>query len=168
MKSNIFITVCWTVGFMFAAVAIAAETTHPIPILPDPDISSANRIKLEDQWTEHLRNKYDALTEKPSNETQWCEFLKNKYESVTEYVLFDGSRVDYLNREYAIEADWAKGLKIYEAVGQAKYYARITHKKPAILLLVKEKDEASKKSIYKCFIASGDIRIFIEYIEDYK
>jgi len=46
----------------------------------------------------------------------------------------DSSRVDCVTDEYAIEVDFA--TKWAEAIGQSTYYARITNKKPGILLIM--------------------------------
>ena len=63
-------------------------------------------------------------------QTKMCNKLGGKIE----YVLFDKTRVDCLTKEYAIEVDWAK--KWAEGIGQALYYAEITHRKPAVGLIV--------------------------------
>ena len=54
-----------------------------------------------------------------------------------EYRLPDATRVDILTEDLAIEVDFAK--KYYEAIGQACHYAEMTGRKPAILLIVREK-----------------------------
>ena len=54
-----------------------------------------------------------------------------------EYRLSDATRVDILTEDLAIEVDFAK--KYYEAIGQACHYAEMTERKPAILLIVREK-----------------------------
>lgn len=64
---------------------------------------------------------------------------------IMEYRLDDGSRVDCLTDEYAIEYDFAN--KWAEAVGQSLYYAEKTGKKPAIMLILK--DEKQKKHLPK-------------------
>lgn len=56
---------------------------------------------------------------------------------VIEYRLDDGSRVDCVTEEYAIEFDFAR--KWAEAVGQALYYAEKTGKKPGIVLIMEGK-----------------------------
>lgn len=56
---------------------------------------------------------------------------------VVEYVLPDKTRVDCLTDEEAIEVDFAP--KWAEAIGQSLLYARMTNKKPAVLLIVNEK-----------------------------
>ena len=54
-----------------------------------------------------------------------------------EYRLPDATRVDILTEDLAIEVDFAKIY--YEAIGQACHYAEMTGRKPAILLIVREK-----------------------------
>ena len=49
--------------------------------------------------------------------------------------LFNGKRIDLIWSDYAIEVDWAN--KFPEGIGQSLYYAAVTHRKPAVLLLVK-------------------------------
>ena len=68
------------------------------------------------------------------NEKYYQTIMCNKLGGKIEYVLFDKTRVDCLTREYAIEVDWAK--KWAEGIGQSLYYASITHKKPAVGLIV--------------------------------
>lgn len=67
---------------------------------------------------------------------QWCSTQGGQ----AEYRLSDGSRIDCLLDEYAVEVEWAH--KWTEAVGQSLYYAAVTQKKPAILLLVRGKKDS--------------------------
>lgn len=57
----------------------------------------------------------------------------------TEYVLPDRSRVDCLTDTHAVEVEFAG--KWQEAVGQSLYYAQMTGKKPAILLIMENRDK---------------------------
>ncbi len=83
---------------------------------------------------------------------------------ITEYRLPDRTRVDCLTDEYAIEFDWAK--KWAESIGQAKYYAKMTGKKPAVAIIMKSpKDKRFIKRIEK---ADSDIKIFEIKSRDYK
>lgn len=72
-------------------------------------------------------------------------YQKETCNGIMEYRLDDGSRVDCLTDEYAIEYDFAN--KWAEAVGQSLYYAEKTGKKPAIILILK--DEKQKKHLPK-------------------
>ncbi len=60
----------------------------------------------------------------------WCspEFGRR------EAVLWDMTRVDCLTKDYAIEFDFAK--KWAESVGQSLYYAKMTNKNPAVVLIL--------------------------------
>lgn len=73
----------------------------------------------------------------------FCEEMQGK----AEYTLEDLSRVDCLTDTHAFEADWADGLKVYEAIGQALYYASETGRLPGILLLIRY--DAYEKHIRK-------------------
>lgn len=60
----------------------------------------------------------------------WCKAAAG----VTEYALEDGTRVDCLTDEYAIEFDFA--AKWAESVGQSLYYAARTGKQPGVVLIM--------------------------------
>ncbi len=64
----------------------------------------------------------------------WC--LMHNGEA--EVVLDDMTRVDCLTDEYAVEADFAR--KWAESIGQSLYYADMTDRKPAVLLIVEPGD----------------------------
>ncbi|MGI9306286.1 MAG: hypothetical protein ACR2P5_03175 [Gammaproteobacteria bacterium] len=74
---------------------------------------------------------------------EWC--AKNQGES--EARLPDGARVDCLLPDYAVEFDWGKGLKVYECIGQALFYAAETKRKPACMLI--QKSGQSNESFYR-------------------
>lgn len=57
----------------------------------------------------------------------WCE-------GEAEVALKDGTRVDCLTDDYAVEVDYA--YKWAESIGQSLYYANMTGKAPAVLLIV--------------------------------
>lgn len=59
-----------------------------------------------------------------------------RWGGVCEYKLPDGTRVDVMTKNYAVEFDFAK--KWAEAVGQALHYGRMTGKKPAIVLIIEQ------------------------------
>lgn len=63
-------------------------------------------------------------------QNEWC----GKREGQVEYVLEDRARVDCLLPEYAVEVDFDN--KWAEAIGQALYYATMTGRKPAVLLII--------------------------------
>jgi len=59
----------------------------------------------------------------------WCE----QRGGITEYRLPDGTRVDCLLPEYAIEFDFAN--KWAESIGQSLYYGLMTERKPGVVLI---------------------------------
>ncbi len=100
-----------------------------------------------------------------ADERSECERLAPKYEAETEVVLFDQTRVDLLNDEYAIEVDWSR--KWAEAVGQSLYYAAVTGRKPAVILLVKDAT-AERRYVYRCLVscARADVSLFVEQADE--
>jgi hypothetical protein len=97
-------------------------------------------------------------------ETQWCAQNWQNYLGTADGVevrLWDATRVDYLSDNEAIEVDWAP--KWAEAVGQSLYYAELTGKKPAIILLVKDMDR-DRKYVYRCqtLCSKYSIRLYVE------
>ena len=54
--------------------------------------------------------------------------------------------VDCLTETHAIEYDWANGTKIYEAIGQALYYAMHTGRRAGIIL-IRSDDAASDRYV---------------------
>jgi hypothetical protein len=72
------------------------------------------------------------------NEDHYNRLFCEEMNGEAEHVLEDLSRVDCLTDTHAFEADWADGLKVYEAIGQALYYASETGKLPGILLLIRK------------------------------
>jgi len=97
-----------------------------------------------------------------ADELAECRRLAPKYKAKLEVRLFDGTRVDLLNDEYAIEVDYAKSGKHFEAVGQSLYYAIVTGKKPGIILLVRDKSDL--RFAYRTLVvaAKHGIRVWIE------
>ena len=97
------------------------------------------------------------------DENSESDRIASKYNAVREHVLWDKTRVDLLNDEYAIEVDWSK--KWAEAIGQSLYYAEVTHRKPGIVLLVKSLPE-ERRFIYRCqtVCAKYDIRLWVEKV----
>ena len=84
---------------------------------------------------------------------QWCTPSFGK----KEFRLWDMTRVDCLTKDYAIEFDFAK--KWAESVGQSLYYSEMTHKKPAVvLILTKWTDMRYVKRVER---VNKDIQIFL-------
>lgn len=65
-------------------------------------------------------------------QTQWC----SRWNGQAEYILPDKTRIDCLTKSYAVEFDFPS--KWAEAVGQSLYYAKMTGKKPAIILILEK------------------------------
>lgn len=85
--------------------------------------------------------------------SQWCSEDFGKQE----FVLWDGTRVDCLAKDYAIEFDFAK--KWAESVGQALYYAKMTGKKPAVVLILE--DLSDYKYVKRIERLQNGIKIFL-------
>lgn len=68
-----------------------------------------------------------------------ADYVNMTCQGEIEYVLPDKTRVDCLTDEYAIEYDWAR--KWAESVGQSLYYAKMTNKKPAVVLIMKKSND---------------------------
>jgi hypothetical protein len=100
-----------------------------------------------------------------AGELEECRRLAPKYNAEVEVVLWDKTRVDLLNDEYAIEVDWAKG-KWKEAPAQAAWYSIVTGKKPAVLLLVKDWT-ADARDIYRATAVCErlQIKLFLEKVD---
>ena len=81
-----------------------------------------------------------------------------------EYRLSDGTRIDCLTNEYAIEYDWAK--KWAESIGQSLYYAKVTGKKPAVAIIMKSASD--EKYIKRIQTVDKGITIFRIKAVDYK
>ena len=84
---------------------------------------------------------------------EWCssEFGRR------EVVLWDLTRVDCLSKDYAIEFDFAK--KWAESIGQSLYYAEMTKKKPAVVLILK--DWSDMRYVKRVERLNKDIKIFL-------
>ncbi len=84
---------------------------------------------------------------------QWCTPSFGK----KEFRLWDMTRVDCLTKDYAIEFDFAK--KWAESVGQSLYYAEMTHKKPAVVLILT--GLADMRYVKRVERVNKDIQIFL-------
>ena len=73
---------------------------------------------------------------KPLHESDYQHFWCGKHHGELEHRLEDGTRVDCLTSEYAIEVEYAH--KWAEAIGQSLFYAQMTSKKPGIVLIMRE------------------------------
>ena len=84
---------------------------------------------------------------------QWCtsDFGRK------EVVLWDMTRVDCVTKDYAIEFDFAK--KWAESIGQSLYYAKMTGKKPAVVLILKA--ESDYRYVKRIERLDNGIKIFL-------
>lgn len=85
--------------------------------------------------------------------TQWC----NPNFGRKEAVLWDMTRVDCLTKDYAIEFDFAH--KWAESVGQSLYYAEMTKKKPAVVLILEKWSDL--KYVKRIERLNANIQIFL-------
>lgn len=83
--------------------------------------------------------------------------LCNQLNGIMEYRLKDGSRVDCLTDEYAIEVEFSKKWK--EAIGQALYYSIETQRQPAIAVIINEKDDNYLKRL-ETVTSEYEIKVF--------
>lgn len=124
-------------AWAIAGVLLAADKpSKPVTA----EFATAQEMKDNwEAWTAFLKEKYETLPEdkKPRTERDWQAFIKEKYQGTEEWHLFDGSRVDLVTKDYAIELDWAsETLKWAESIGQSLWYATNLDKKPGVILLV--------------------------------
>ena len=101
---------------------------------------------------------YDVQTMRPNQveayyQDQWCtnDFGRK------EVVLWDMTRVDCLTKDYAIEFDFAK--KWAESIGQSLYYAKMTGKAPAVVLILTSLDDY--KYVKRLERLDNGIKIFL-------
>lgn len=84
---------------------------------------------------------------------QWCQPSFGH----REYILSDKTRIDCLSKDYAIEFDFAK--KWAESIGQSLYYAKMTQRTPAVVLILTGKDDM--KYVKRIEKIESDIKIFL-------
>ena len=65
---------------------------------------------------------------------EWC----GKEGGKSQARLIDGSKVDCLTADYAIEFDFGKTGSAYRCTGQAMYYAKVSERKPMCILIQHE------------------------------
>ncbi|MBO6273792.1 hypothetical protein J6O48_13590 [bacterium] len=100
---------------------------------------------------------------KKSSHMKEADYVNMYCKGIVEYQLSDRTRVDCLTDEYAIEYDWAK--KWAESIGQAMYYSKMTGKKPAVAIIIKNPEE--RVYINRIKKANSDIKIFEIKAENY-
>lgn len=77
-----------------------------------------------------------ACSHKPLHEKDYQAWWCHRHDGELEYRLPDGTRVDCLLRDHAVEVEFAP--KWAEAIGQALYYAQSTDRKPGVLLVMRD------------------------------
>ena len=68
-------------------------------------------------------------------QNKWC----NQNQGRQEVILPDSTRIDCLTKTYATEFDFAP--KWAESIGQSLHYARMTGKKPGIVLIIEKPED---------------------------
>ena len=109
---------------------------------------------------------FQEFNQKPIPKTSHMkegDYVNMYCKGIIEYQLPDRTRVDCLTDEYAIEYDWAK--KWAESIGQAMYYSKMTGKKPAVAIIIKNPYE--RIYIKRIEKANPDIKIFEIKAENY-
>ncbi len=86
----------------------------------------------------------------------WCDEQKGEME----HLLPDGTRVDCLTLDYAVEFDFAP--KWAESIGQSLYYASKTARRPGIVLIIENKKDF--KYYYRIKRLCEDYNIALWYI----
>lgn len=84
----------------------------------------------------------------------WCDDQGGEIE----HILPDRTRIDCLLDRYAVEVDFQ--YKWAEAIGQSLYYATMTHREPAVLLIV-DKNAARYLARFHNAADGLGIRLFI-------
>ena len=97
-----------------------------------------------------------------SREPEWSEALAKEMNARAEERTLYGSRCDIVTDVYAVEVERAG--KWQEAIGQAWYYASVLGRKPAVLLLIEDK-EKEQLNIGRCAIACAGARVPLAYID---
>lgn len=85
----------------------------------------------------------------------WCK----RQGGTLEHRLSDGTRVDCLTREYAVEVEYAP--KWAEAIGQGLYYARQTGRKPGVLVIMRDSGDERFLKRLRSVAREQDIKVWI-------
>ena len=85
------------------------------------------------------------------HEADWVKWYASHVEGAeVEHHTADGSRVDILTPDYAIECDYAH--KWDEGVGQCLFYAAATDRRPALLLLLHRGDDNDRRDYLRALV----------------
>jgi len=90
----------------------------------------------------------------------WC----SQNNGQTEVKLPDGTRIDCLTKEYAIEFDFAS--KWAESIGQSLYYGLSTNKQPAVVLIMENRNDTKYLKRLQTVSKMVGIKVFtMDYYE---
>ncbi len=87
-------------------------------------------------------------------QSEWC----SRWNGKQEFRLPDKTRVDCVTKNYAVEFDFAR--KWAEAVGQSLYYAKMTGKKAAIILILENEKDFKYYNRAKILADDNNIRLW--------
>ena len=93
-------------------------------------------------------------------QNEWC----STWHGVQEVILADKTRADCVTKNYAVEFDFA--AKWAESIGQALYYAKMTGKKPAVILIIEKPSDF--KHYKKAEKITGELGIKLWYMKSPK
>lgn len=143
-----FFVVGWLVAglVVFTPVALSIDLPHgervgPRP--PDNVVAQAEQPKLrETDWSKRIA----------------ADFRAQGIPAETEFVCPDGSRVDILLPEYAVECEWSSKWK--ESIGQSLFYGVATNRQPMVILLVSKSDD--RANYLRCAVVCAKAGIRLE------
>ncbi len=98
-------------------------------------------------------------------EREYQEYWCNKEGGIVEFRNQDGTRVDCLTENYAVEFDFAE--KWAESIGQALYYGLTTGKKSGVVL-ISENGEKDLPHIQRAQILSRKYKITLWIINNFQ
>lgn len=81
-----------------------------------------------------------------AGEVEEVAAIASRYRLAKEVILDDSTRVDLLNDQYAIEADWSH--KWAEGIGQAMFYAAKTGRRGGVLLIRRQETSETLHRAY--------------------
>lgn len=109
-----------------------------------------------------------AAPDPDARETRWSSWYAQHHasdNSVSEHRLPDGSRIDVLDDEYAIEVE--RIHKWEESVGQSLFYSLMTGKKPKIVLL-RSGGKGEDEDYLRCLMVASSVGITVETLDTKK
>jgi len=102
-----------------------------------------------------------SLSSGIADENQEVSSLSEIYGLRKEVILSDGTRVDLVSEDHAIEVDWSQ--KWAEAVGQSLHYGYRMGKTPGIILIKKKETDEHLHEAYlnRCKLSCGRLGIML-------